>query len=58
MECTMRMAEVVLLESQEHKMKPEPGQNEHEHHVGEGKAEPAGKVNHTTIAREEPSRKR
>lgn len=54
----MRMAEVVLLESQEYKMKPEPGQYEHEHHVGEGKAEPAGKVNHTTIVREEPSQKR
>lgn len=35
-------------------MEPEPGQHQHEHHVGEGKAEPAGKVNNATIIREEP----
>lgn len=38
-------------------MKPEPGQYEHEHHVGESKAEPADKVNHTAIVRKEPLEK-
>lgn len=42
------------LETEEHELKPEPGQHQHEHHVGERKAEPAGKVNNATIFREEP----
>lgn len=51
------LAEVSLLEAQEQNLKPEPGQYEHEHHVGESEAEPAGKVNHTTIFRKEPLQK-
>lgn len=38
-----------LLESHEDKLQPEPGQCEHEDHVGEGEAKPGGKVDHISI---------
>ncbi len=41
------------LESQEDKLQPKPGQSEHEDHVREGKAEPAGKVKHISVLRKE-----
>lgn len=41
------------LEPHEDKLQPKPGQCEHEDHVGEGKAEPGGKVNHISILRKE-----
>lgn len=38
-------------------MKPEPGKHQHEHHAGKTKAKPAGKVDHVSIVREDPSQK-
>lgn len=51
-------AEVVLLQAEEHELKPEPGEHQHDYHVGKSKAEPAGKVDHITITRKDPSQKR
>lgn len=51
------VTEVSLLEAQEQKLKPQPGQYEHQYHVGESKSEPAGKVNHTAIVRKYPLEK-
>lgn len=48
----------VLLETQEHELEPQIGQHQHEQHVGKSKAEPAGKVYHAAVLREEPSMKR
>lgn len=47
----------VLLEAQEHELEPDIGQHQHEQHVGERKAEPARKVYHAAVLREEPSMK-
>lgn len=54
---TVKVAQNILLEAQENNLKPEPGQYQHQHHVGESKAEPAGEVDHTTVVGEEPSGK-
>lgn len=43
------------LEPHEDKLEPEPGQREHEDHVGEGEAKPRGKVDHVSVLWEEPS---
>lgn len=39
-------------------MKPEPGEHQHEHHAGKTKAKPAGKVDHVSIVREDPSQRK
>lgn len=46
-------AAVNSLKAQKHELQPEPGQRQHEDHVGEGEAEPAGKVDHATVVWEE-----
>lgn len=46
------------LETHEDKLQPKPGQGEHEDHVGEGEAEPGGKVNHIAILRKKPQENR
>lgn len=48
---------VALLAAQEQKLEPDPCQNQHDQHVGESEGKPAGKVDHTTISREEPLQK-
>lgn len=45
----------VLLEAQEHELEPQVGQHQHEQHIGKSKAEPARKVYHATVFREDPS---
>lgn len=42
------------LEPHEDKLEPEPGQCEHEDHVGEGEAKPRGEVDHVPVLWEEP----
>lgn len=42
------------LEPHEDKLQPEPGQREHEDHVGKGKAKPRGEVDHVPVLWEEP----
>lgn len=49
---------MVLLEAQKHELKPEPGDHQHQQHVGKSKTEPAGKVDHVSVSREEPSEKK
>lgn len=42
------------LEPHEDKLQPEPGQREHEDHVGEGEAKPRGEVDHIAVLWKEP----
>jgi len=46
-------AEFDLLKAQKHKLQPQPGQDEHQHHVGERETEPTRKVDHAAVIREE-----
>lgn len=46
------------LEPHEDKLQPEPGQREHEDHIGEGKTKPRGKVDHIPVLWKEPSNDR
>lgn len=46
---------VVLLEAEEHKLQPEPGDGQHQQHAGKRKSKPAGKVDHVPVPRKESS---
>lgn len=42
-----------LLQTQIHALQPQPGQNQHQEHVGKRKAKPAGEVDHIRVGFEE-----
>ena len=42
------------LEAHVDKLKPEPSQSEHEHHVGESESKPGRKIDDVSVVRKEP----
>lgn len=43
-----------LLESHKHALEPQPGEQQHDHHVGEGKSKPRGEVQGVSAVRKQP----